>query len=259
MDRPDESITGMDDYEHFFTSHSLLRPQQPGKAARLVRFLTFTKAFHLLNTSSLHFTRLDKFMDTYEGLWTNNDVQAWGQYRGFDVARFTKQFRLTAAISCWSAVNDTLNEERMWQTYICNGQGVAIVTTASALCEQMRNGLVELKAEFVKMVVAHVEYVDRQAHSNLAGISNGDLLPNTTLPYYQKSDAYRFENEVRLLLHAGLNNGEQMAVEESGVNIPVEPQLFIEEVWLPPSLSGWEHDQIKMVLNRYDLAAEIRS
>ncbi|PIU57738.1 MAG: hypothetical protein COS89_03775 [Deltaproteobacteria bacterium CG07_land_8_20_14_0_80_38_7] len=83
-----------DDFLKFFP-HQTDKPRRLADDTLLLRFVTLTKAIHLFESQTLHFTRLDKFEDEdkFEGIWTDSDAAQWSKYKGFDVATFTKTFR----------------------------------------------------------------------------------------------------------------------------------------------------------------------
>lgn len=244
-----------DDYLKYFP-HADLKPKRPSDSDRLVRFLPLTKALHLLETQTLHFTRLDNFKDKYEGLWTDEDVKRWGRYEGFNVPHFSMIFRKTTAISCWSMVNESLDISRMWEDYIPMKQGIAIIVQASNLCEEMRRGLAKIKADFCNIVIAEVDYINRSNHSNLDALGPNQPLCNSTLPYYQKNKTYSYENETRILLFAGINNKGQMVIPEDGVDLSVDTSKLIDRIWLPPDIYGWERLVFHRLLDKYHLNIE---
>ena len=123
----------------------------------------------------------------------------------------------------------------------------------SKLCEQVKRGLAEIKADFCNLVIAEVDYIDRSNHSNLEILRPDQPLCNSTIPYYQKCMSYSHENEVRMLLFAGLDGRSQMAIDEHGVNIPVQTKEMFDEIWLPPNLAVWEKQIFQNLFGKYDL------
>lgn len=248
-----------DNYSKYFPENRELNPLQPKEHDCLVRFLSLTKIIHLLETQTLHFQRLDKFEDEDrdEGAWTAPDVTGWKFHGQFDVEKFSNNFRITTAITCWSKISGKLDTAKMWQKYICKNQGLAIVTIVSILCEQVKNGLIKMGADFADRVIAEVRYINRDTHSNLVSMKPSGFLPNAFLPYFQKSDHFSFEEEVRLLLFAGLYNGEQMLVEQKGVDVPIHINELIKEIWLPPNMPQWERGIISNFLKKYDLRGKM--
>lgn len=247
-----------DDYYKYFHKDRNFNPKRPNGSDLLVRFLSLTKAIHLFARQELHFQRIDKFKDKDEGLWTESDVVALNAVGPFDLARFTNNFRETTAITCWSKANESLDESWMWEEYAPNNQGLAVVSDASELCTQVKSGLSKMGADYVSAIMVEVEYVDRSSHSNVKRLEAENCLPNALLTYYQKNiDPYKRENEVRLLLHAGLNGKQTMAVLEGGVDIPINIYETIKEIWLPPVMPIWERNAVTELLKRFDLARMI--
>ena len=245
-----------DDYSQFFPTSGKFSPKQPNSDALIIRFLPLTKAIHLFETCQLHLTRLDKFDDKNEGMWTAADNSQWLKYGPFDVSKFTKNFRSTFAVLCWSIYDEELNQPKMWQEYVSSGQGVAIISRAGKLCEQVNKSLSNTGC--ANTVLAEVQYVDRGAYSNLVKLEGSDHLPNSTLPYYQKDATYSFEREVRLMVSAGLDaNKQQWVISTDGLLLSVEPKQIIEKILLPPSLKVWERDSLSGLLGKYGLKGVI--
>lgn len=246
-----------DDYKKFFPHDLGLKPNQPKKEDKLIRFLTLHKITQLIEQRALHFHRLDKFPDQNEGIWTNNDTHLWKNYK-FDVPKFSREFRITSAITCWSKIDKNLNTSKMWEKYVPDDQGLAIVTTPSLLCDLTRNGLIELGAEHAHILIAEVQYIDRNTHSNIKLLKPADPLCNATLPYYQKDkSSYSFENEVRLLVNAGLKDKIPMAIADEGVNIPIDSMELITEIWFPPTISNTNKETLCKLLIKHRLDSKI--
>ena len=142
---------------------------------------------------------------------------------------------------------------KMWRKYAPNNQGVALEVKGSVLCDQMREGLSKIKADFCNIVIAEVDYIDRNNHSNLKSLKTDEPLCNSTLPYYQKDIVYSFENEVRALLFAGLDGKTQMGIEEHGVDIPIKTNKLIRRIWLPPELPDYEKKTFHTLFDRYSI------
>lgn len=241
-----------DDFLKFFP-HSSGKPKRLADNASLLRFVTLTKGIHLFESQTLHFTRLDKFEDEdkFEGLWTDCDKTEWAKYKGFDVVAFTKIFRETVGINCWSKLDERINLTEMWGKYAPNNQGIALEVNGTVMCDQIKAGLSKIKADFCNIVMAEVDYIDRSIHSNLESLKADEPLCNSTLPYYQKDLKFSFENEVRVLLVAGLNGKIQMGIEEFGVDIPIKTSELIQRVWLPPKLADYEKSVFHMLFDKY--------
>ena len=247
-----------DDFLEFFPSTSGFRPKQPNGDDKLIRFLTLTKAIHLLDSKRLHFQRLDKFQDRNEGLWTSSDFNHWDKYKGFDVPKFSEGFRSTIGIVCWSKMNESLDRHKMLSEYISNNQGLAIVTDVTILCQEIRKGLKEMGADFADFIIAEVEYIDRTNHSNLADLGPNEFLPNVTAPCYQKDLRFSLENEVRLLIFAGIKDKTITQIEEFGVDVPISLDALVKEIWLPPNLRDWEKTVFCNLLKKHNLDSRIR-
>ena len=96
-------------------SHPIFE-DRPNDEVKLWRYLSFAGFASLLQSSFLHFTRVDMFGDHFEGVWSKSDLEYLRGLGGFDVASFTKQMkRTTVAASCW--IELTHESAAMWGLY----------------------------------------------------------------------------------------------------------------------------------------------
>jgi hypothetical protein len=120
-------------------------PSDPN--VRIWRYMDFAKFVSLLDLSALHFTRLDKMEDEYEGAFseasfdpeialepieegTPREAQLPGMRRvSMDIARHVN--RKGAFVNCWH-INE-FESAAMWKIY--SRQGLAIKSTFQRLCD----------------------------------------------------------------------------------------------------------------------------
>src|ERR1700682_5427714 len=94
--------------------HPLFRDRPPPEA-KLWRYLSFAKFASLLDSGLLHFTRVDRFDDHFEGAWPQQDAAKWQRIKGFSVLSFTERCRKAVAVSCWFESNH--ESAAMWGLY----------------------------------------------------------------------------------------------------------------------------------------------
>src|SRR5690242_4102968 len=110
--------------------HPLFR-NAPKPEAKLWRYLSFARLASLLQSSRLHFTRVDNFDDHFEGAWPKSDVEHWEKLKDFRVVRFTELMRQRVAVSCW--VESPHESAAMWRLYAPGAEGVAVTTSFGKL------------------------------------------------------------------------------------------------------------------------------
>jgi hypothetical protein len=85
--------------------HGSIHPifsDKPGEEDKLWRYVSFAKLAALFQSSSLHFARIDKFDDHFEGAWPKGDLEYLLKLEGFNIPAFTEQIkRSNVAASCW--------------------------------------------------------------------------------------------------------------------------------------------------------------
>src|SRR5260370_2532411 len=118
--------------------HPLFRDGPP-REAKLWRYLSFAKFAALLDAGRLHFTRVDRFDDHFEGAWPQQDYAKWQKVEGFNVNAFTESVRPAMAVSCWA--ESEYESAAMWRLYTSGNEGVAVVTSFRKLEEAVSQHL----------------------------------------------------------------------------------------------------------------------
>jgi hypothetical protein len=236
--------------------HPILRDVPP-RQAKLWRYLTFAKFAAFLESSQLHFTRVDQFDDHFEGAWPKQDIERWGEVRGVNVPGVTERMRGKTAASCW--VESEHESAAMWQLYAPGSEGVAVITSFGKLVDLVHNAKLDDLAgshpgDRGFAGAARVRYVDHFGGGLIEEVKEGAPWPNTLWPFMLKNVSYRHENEVRALLVAGF--GGEMPPE--GVDIPINLQDFVEEIRVTPYAERWFVKAIKGLVERYGLLGGLR-
>lgn len=156
----------------------------PEPSAKLWRYMDLAKFLSLLDESSLYFTRIDHFNDSYEGAlgvatnedaWIKMEMQRRAPFvnlKEFDdgsndeekakyefdrYRRTIRKWRLNNYISCWH--QSDVESEAMWQLYSRDTQqGIAIQTTFERLYQALP---VTANCEF-----GMVNYIDYSEYNN---------------------------------------------------------------------------------------------
>ncbi len=219
--------------------------------ARVWRYLTLPKIEHLFGTALLHFTRVDRFGDHFEGAWPKKDYEFWDDVKkrgGFDIAAYTDFQRPRTAASCW--VGAEYESVAMWDLY-AKGDSIAIVSTFAKLEELVVKMEDEAKSSGAIGLcgVGKVTYLD---HSKDGLVVDGPL-PNTFRPFMIKNHGFEHEREVRILVNAAIG----YEIPEAGLDVPLDLATFIDEVIVSPYASDGFAAKIADTAKKGDLAAKV--
>jgi hypothetical protein len=243
-----------------FQPHSTFKePDDPEVCIR--RYLTLGKFISLLVKGALFFCSLEILQknDPYEGALpggnvrkrkaiTNRDIIE--SYTEFDkINDYANKFH---GISCWHM--GKAESTAMWRLYLSNGEGVAIQSTYNRL----RNSFITrfdtptgLDDEPLPIYIGTVEYVDHDE----------DTI-NEDHPFYRvlhKDVSFRYENEIRAVawtLPGGIASGNPMKTtffQDNGLYIPIDLEVLIEQVMLPPTCPPWVVEVVDSLLKRYEV------
>ena len=210
--------------------------------------MPLTALIHVLATKTLHFTRLDKFDDPFEGTWPIKDGAHWKSLEGFDVAGFTDNLkRSKAAACCW--IECEYESAAMWDRYAFGRQGIGIKARYGTLKKAITPPDTK---ELWLFGMGRVEYFDHLEKGLIERLNPNDPLPNSLAPFMLKNQSYDYEHEVRILAvsHFGFE------VPDSGLDFPIEPNDLIEEIVINPYAEEWFHEVAQDVAAKYNLTAK---
>lgn len=228
----------------------------------LWRYQDFTKFVSLIDSGKLFFTRADQFEDIFEGARGFN-FQKEAIYAKMDtMLRLRVKSRLIASglkdpsegeirkelekemesdilkqeerrknyfISCWHASDR--ESEGMWKLYTTAvEQGVAIQTTMERLCKSLSHPDFEIGEVIYK--------------------SFEEPLDSTCIPIWYKRDAFKHENEVRVVI-------DNTGCKDNGMMEDVDLEMLIEKVYVSPKSPSWLANLVDHVLKKYELTASV--
>ena len=222
------------------------KPSEPDATATLWRYMSFAKFCSLLDREALFFSLVGDMEDRHEGFIyplkprESDAALQQAERMGYDVLR---EIARTALISCWTESDH--ESSLMWKAY-AGVEGVAIRTTFQNLQESIRS-VAELPVTF-----GQVEYVDyRRDRVSRFGWA----------PLLHKRMEYREEGEVRAILpgppwYTSNQQGEpkiQIPLDldvskQRGRYIPVDLEVLVREVVLPPHVAPWFTQVVKSVM-----------
>ena len=189
----------------------------------------------LLQSSALHFARVDQMADRWEGAYGSANINARPIMYGEDFEQMRHVFpqlrqasRTLVNINCWHM--SEVESAAMWSIYQRDGRGVAVVSTWGKLT----SSIIDQRSVYGTAV----RYVDYET----------TLIPESSLfqPLLHKRQSFSHEQEVRLLT---LGSGEGPAP----VVLPVVVNLkeLITEVRVAPDAPSWFADVVRDATTRY--------
>ena len=207
--------------------------------------MDLAKFVHLIKTKTLHFTRIDKFKDRFEGSYPVENLKDW-EHGCPDVGDF-KYYRKFACVSCW--YESKHESALMWEIYGKDNQGIVICSTKEKLKDSLDNDELHFKE------VKYIDFLREKA--------------DISIPYEAflfKRIEFKSEHEFRVALFKvpkseGFENGfprlgspeKQEGYPETGVDVPVDTQLLIEKIVLSPYSKRWYRNVIQDILSHYNL------
>lgn len=211
----------------------------------LRRYMDLPKLLDLLHTRSLYFRRADGFSDRLEGALfpgfrdTMNEAFARKEVP-YDADHFYNRARKGNYVSCWSiGARDNM---ALWQLFGNVRTSVAVTTTVDRLvgCGFAWNR---------RMHLHKVRYVD---HRRVRTYAMGSF----TDPLQYKSDAYKFERELRIILPQQDAGWEDNPM---GIRLAV-PDLdaLVRSVVVAPEGDLSFLEAVRELCKRYGLSAPVR-
>ena len=200
-------------------------PPSPASDSKIWRYRCKDYYESILEEESLWFGRADCFDDPYEGSLPTSVVIEWKKklkQRGGPRSDIFRQLRMMSHINCWH--ENTSESIAMWDLYLEEGVGVAIISTP----KRLRNALQLSDEDYVTGSVDYIDYDD------------GGFNINTDLaPLFHKRESFQHEREYRILHREEINKGK-ISADEMEEEVPctspilVDVDELIEEVRISP-------------------------
>lgn len=229
--------------------------EKPSDGTKIWRYMDFTKLVDMLDSSTLFFTRSDKFEDPFEGqLSFANKKMRPTVYNGTDVSEevlgdldeFYRRLRMYTLINCWH-----MNEHEsaaMWKLYLKSNEGIAIQSTYNRLCDSFCNTESDV-------YIGKVHYVDYEE----------EFIPewNAFSPYVYKRKSFEHEKELRAVIQEVPAHPVEDKLDWSilprgfGANVNVDLEILIENVYVAPTSPQWVYDLVKSVMKKYGINRDV--
>ena len=223
-------------------------PSEPKATATLWRYMSFAKFCSLLDRKALFFSLVGDMEDKYEGFIyppiarEQGDRLQQAERLGHEVLHTIAR---AALISCWTESDH--ESSLMWESY-ASVEGLAIRTTFQDFKDSIRS------EDELPVTFGQVDYVDyRRKEVPRFGWA----------PLFHKRMEYRGEGEVRAILPGPPRRESDLQLhpevpsicldpdvaEQRGRYIPVDLEILVEEVVLPPRAAPWFAEAVKSVLH----------
>jgi len=231
-------------------------PDNPN--CKIWRYMDFTKFVEMLQNQALFFSRADMLGDPFEGSYSKENIRLRPQvYKEMfkkvkqknsvnplkQFAEITKLIRRWTYLNCWH-----INEHEsaaMWKLYSSSKESIAIQSTYQKLFDCLPE-----KAFFV----GKVTYVDYDKE----WIPEG----NTFCPFVYKRKSFEHEHELRALHQNLPHKGKDIVLglenKEFGINVSVNLNQLIENVFIAPNTAEWFNRLVTGVLKQYGFAFEVK-
>lgn len=208
------------------------------------RYVDLNTMLAMLSSGTIHFTRLDKFKDTWEGIWPDANCEQIKKDNPADLAEWildnARLIPTHAHVNCWH--KSPYESAALWDQY---GQstGLAIRTTILALRESI--------APQDGIIIGAVEYVHYDAITQAFGVHN------SLRPVFLKRMSFEHEREVRLLKWVSPKADAKGKVAEpdtkGGFDVHVDLAHIFGEVYLSPTAPQWLLPHIKKLFAAFNL------
>jgi len=224
-----------------YTEHPAYRKPEDTNVV-IWRYKTFAEFVSLIESKSLYFASLQELQqfDPFEGTLPGGNrkfrempetddererAEFYLQYEG--LSQIVNQWVVS---SCWHM--NPSESVAMWRLYVPCGEGVAIRSSFDRLTKCFREGevpLVRADGKPVEMFIGEINYLDHEK----GFIQEGNTLHRVA----HKDLGYTHERELRAA--AIMYPEGNMQPSGIGVAFPVDLEILIESIVLPPSCPEW--------------------
>ena len=229
-------------------------PSVPEATATLWRYMSFAKFCSMLERKELFFSLVGDMEDRYEGFIypptsrEHGDRLQQAEHLGHDVLR---EIARTALISCWTESGH--ESSLMWEAY-AGAEGVAVRTTFQHLQESIHS-VGKLPVTF-----GQVEYVDYRRkevprfgwaplfHKRMEYLGEGEVRAVLPGPEWDVQS----NPDIRLVIQL-----DQDVAEQRGRYIPVNLEILVQEVVLPPHTAPWLAQVVKSLMHQSPVRARV--
>ena len=203
-----------------------------------------------LQTKELRFTKADGFEDIQEGyIGLDAMIKALPQDATDDLRLRTQKaienLNKQCFASCWHLSSS--ESLAMWKVYVIHNFSVALVSSVDSVMAVSdtycnNNSVSGMMGE----VIYHNYIVDGRANVEVIGLPLADKefsVPPSVQTLFMKANAYRYEREWRLILHAPDTDNEALSINVGDL------ETFIDAVYVSPEAPNWMVECIQELLS----------
>jgi hypothetical protein len=227
------------------------------------RFMDFPAFVDLLQSSSLHFSRLDALGDPFEGYGTAMDylkfklpeqifrasggalgqahdkLEQWRAQQARDYEQnqmLALVKRIQVAETCWANCWHLIEQESvaLWKIYHGRNKPIAVLSTVGGLRDSIHSGGAD------NISIGVVQYSEKTLRTPMS----------SAVQAVTKTKAFAFENELRAVLIPG--PAEQVMLG-TGTKISIDLQSLVAAVRLSPVAEPWHVELVQQLIEHYGL------
>ena len=239
---------------------SFTRPK--GNKLKIWRYMDFTKYLSLIETKTLHFARSDTLGDPFEGSYPEKNVKQREKSftnflnqlpsgprmivkeKTFNFSNIYQQIRYLIYISSWH--ENQYESAAMWKLYLQSNEGIAVQSTFGRFKDCFLPNTPEI-------YIGEVQYRDYSQEKIPEG--------NFYAPFLHKRKSFEHEKELRALVfnlpHTATGKSDLSKNTPKGLNIPVDLQKLIANIFISPESPEWFVKLVRSVNKTYKLATQV--
>jgi hypothetical protein len=238
---------------------------KPNPTYTVWRYMNLDKFESILKNEALFFCRADRFSDPFEGSIPKREAEyrieerrKISNYYGkeFDPSKAKKsikslsnlhiRFKKQHVVNCWHTNNH--ENDLMWRLYLDSNEGIAIKTTVGNLIKSFL-------ATEESINISNVRYLNYETDIWYDAKSYPLESYNMFVPLVHKRIEFKHEEEIRLIhsIKTDLNLDEfwDSQPHDSGINISVNVNTLIDEIYTPPTCDDKQIIKVQNILDKY--------
>jgi DUF2971 family protein len=217
----------------------------------LWRYVRLDRMMESLTSRTLYFPSARQFEDPFEGA-TAVQPHDWPVDPRFGALEFGErafeELRRLTKISSWHRAD--YESDAMWKLYAGKRKGVAIRTTVGRLSAGLKP--FRLKPEYAEEepYAGNIRYVD---------LFELRLQVSMDKRFFYKHRAFEWEREFRVAISVRGAEEYGVQVPEFGINVPFDPQVLIESIYVGPSLQANERTELERACEGAELRPQFKT
>lgn len=230
--------------------------------SQIWRYMDLWKFESLIKKNALFFSKVAMQTDKLEGIYPlkvkinrrlhlshlPEDRQAYALHNQDVMEQASKD---DIIVSCWH-INDAEND-RMWNEYIANPEGIAIQSSTNSLNESFS-------------AFSHSELIFWDNVTYVNRLTFRGNLPRRIDVFFQKEESFQWENELRFAIDVTMGDFHKSNAKylfptghmtPIGYFVPVHLETLIEKITISPDASPEFADSVKELCRTHGIAKPI--